>query len=125
MAETTGIRLRGLVLGRHDPERLSAWYRAAFAPSAGPSTVLMAGGDRLIFDSRDDLEQRTREPGRALINFYVEDIGSVMAHLEELGVRRRIRPMEGFGPGRIATMEDPVGDYVRIVELATRPGAGR
>ncbi|MEV5706275.1 VOC family protein [Actinoallomurus sp. NPDC052274] len=125
MAETMGIRLGGLVLGSDDPERLSAWYRAAFAPSAEPGIVLMVGDGRLVFDRRDDLEQSTREPGRILINFYVEDIEAVAAHLKALGVTRWIRPVEGFGAGRIATVEDPVGNYVQIVELAARPGAVR
>jgi predicted enzyme related to lactoylglutathione lyase len=115
MVET--IRLGGLVLGSDDPARLSAWYRAAFAPSAGAGTVLRVGGTRLIFDRRDDLGQRTREPGRILINFYVQDISAVAAHLEALGGTRWIRPVEQFGPGRIATVEDPVGNYVQIVEL--------
>jgi hypothetical protein len=43
----------------------------------------------------------------------------------EPGVTRWIRPTEDFGPGRIAAVEDPVGNYVQIVELAARPGAGR
>ncbi|MER6817508.1 VOC family protein [Spirillospora sp. NPDC000708] len=125
MPESTGIRLGGLVLGSGDPERLSAWYRAAFVPSAGPGTVLMVGGSRLVFDRRDDLQPSTREPGRILINFYVEDIKAVVAHLMALGVTRWIRPVEDFGPGLIATVEDPVGNYVQVVELAARPGAGR
>ncbi|MFB4283152.1 VOC family protein [Nonomuraea sp. MTCD27] len=125
MTTTTGIRLGGLVLGSDDPERLSDWYRAAFAPAAGPGTVLMVGDGRLVFDRRDDLEQGTREPGRILINFYVEDIDAVVTHLKALGVTQWIRPVEHFGPGRIATVEDPVGNYVQLVELADRPGAGR
>lgn len=43
----------------------------------------------------------------------------------EPDVTRWIRPMEDLGPGRIATVEDPVGNDVRIVELAARRGAGR
>ncbi len=125
MVETTGIRLGGLVLGSDDPERLSDWYRAAFTPSAGPGTVLMVGGGRLIFDRRDDLGHSAREPGRILINFYVEDIEAVVARLQALGVTEWIRPVEDFGPGLIATVKDPVGNYVQIVELAARPGTGR
>lgn len=60
-----------------------------------------------------------------MINFYVEDIEAVAAHLKALGVTRWIRPVEEFGPGLIATVEDPVGNYVQIVELATAPAAGR
>ncbi|GII52616.1 hypothetical protein Pth03_10050 [Planotetraspora thailandica] len=122
---TTGIRLGGLVLGSDDPERHSAWYRAAFAPSAEPGTVLMVGGGRLVFDRRDDLEQSTREPGRILINFYVDDIEAVVAHLKALGITQWIRPVEDFGPGLIATVEDPVGNYVQIVELAGAAPVGR
>ncbi|MDL4815086.1 VOC family protein [Actinomadura opuntiae] len=114
----TDIRLGGLVLGSDDPERLSAWYREAFAPDAEPGIVLMVGGGRLVFDRRDDLEPATREPGRILINFYVEDIEAVASHLKSIGVERWIRPVEDFGPGRVATVEDPVGNYVQIVQLA-------
>ena len=115
---TAEIRLGGLVLGSDDPERLSDWYRAAFAPAAEPGTVVMVGGGRLVFDRRDDLAASTREPGRILVNFYVEDIDAVAAHLKGLGVTRWIRPVEDFGPGRIATVEDPDVNYVQIVELA-------
>lgn len=122
--EMTGVRLGGLVLGTADPERLSAWYRAAFVPSAEPGTVLMVGGNRLIFDRRDDLDQSAREPGRILINFYVEDIEAVAARLKAMGGTRWIRPVEEFGPGLIATLEDPDGNYAQIVEFA-RTGAER
>ncbi|GAB3976823.1 hypothetical protein GCM10029978_064800 [Actinoallomurus acanthiterrae] len=125
MAEMTGIRLGGLVLGSDDPERLSAWYRAAFAPSAEPSTVLTVGDSQLIFERRDDLAQNTQEPGRILINLNVEDVQAVAAHLMALGIARWIRPVEPFGAGLIATLEDPVGNYVQIVELAARPGPER
>lgn len=119
-ATGAGVRLGGLILGSDDPERLSAWYRAAFAPSAAPGTVLMVGGSRLVFDRRDDLADSAREPGRILVNFYVEDIEATVAHMKGLGVAEWIRPVEDFGPGLIATVEDPVGNYVQLVELADR-----
>ncbi|MEU8310657.1 VOC family protein [Actinomadura sp. NPDC048955] len=125
MADTMEIKLGGLVLGSDDPERLSAWYRTAFAPSATAGTVVMVGGSRLVFDRRDDLGQSTREPGRILINFYVENIETVVAHLKALGVTEWVRPVEDFGPGLIATVEDPVGNYVQLVELFNRPDAGQ
>jgi predicted enzyme related to lactoylglutathione lyase len=71
-----------------------------------------------VFDRRDDLGRSAREPGRILINLYVEDIQAVVARLEEVGVTRWVRPVEHFGPGLIATVEDPVGNYVQVVELS-------
>ncbi|WP_439679768.1 hypothetical protein [Embleya sp. MST-111070] len=40
------------MLGSDDPERLSDWYRAAFAPSATPGAVLMVGDGRRAPASR-------------------------------------------------------------------------
>jgi hypothetical protein len=50
MSQTAGVRLGGLVLGSEDPDRLSAWYRMAFAPSAEVGTVLDLSSSRLIRD---------------------------------------------------------------------------
>jgi predicted enzyme related to lactoylglutathione lyase len=114
---TTTVRLGSLVLGSTDPARLSAWYRAAFAPSAETGGVLELSSGRLIFEQRDDLEPASREAGRILINLYVDDIRAVEAHLRSLDVEF-IRPVEPFPAGIIATLKDADGNYVQIVELA-------
>lgn len=124
MSQTAGVHLGSLVLGSEDPDRLSAWYRMAFAPSAEVGTVLHLGSSRLIFDRRGDLEEAAREPGRILINLYVENIRAVEAHLNALGVEW-IRPVESFPPGTIATLKDRDGNYVQIIELLDRAGTGR
>jgi hypothetical protein len=117
MIQTATVRLGSLVLGSTDPERLSAWYRAAFAPSAEAGTVLELSSGRLIFDRRDDLEPAPREAGRILINLYVDDIRAVEGHLRSLDVEW-IRPVEPFAAGTIATLKDIDGNLVQIVELA-------
>jgi predicted enzyme related to lactoylglutathione lyase len=124
MSQTVGVRLGSLVLGSDDPDRLSAWYRTAFAPSAEVGTVLDLSSGRLIFDRRGDLEQVPREPGRILINLYVENIRAVEAHLNALGVEW-VRPVESFPPGTIATLKDRDGNYVQIIELVDRPRTGQ
>jgi hypothetical protein len=111
------VRLGSLVLGSTDPERLSAWYRAAFAPSAEAGSVLELSSGRLIFDQRDDLEPTPREAGRILINLYVDDIRAVEAHLTSLDAEW-IRPVGPFQAGTIATLKDIDGNLVQIVELA-------
>jgi Glyoxalase-like domain len=124
MMQTTGVRLGSLVLGSDDPDRLSAWYRAAFAPRAAAGSVLELSTGRLIFDRRSDLERVAREPGRILINLYVEDIRAVEAHLNALGVAW-VRPVENFPPGLIATLTDADGNYVQLIELIDPAGAAR
>ena len=116
MSEKTGVRLGGLLLGSADPERLNAWYRAAFAPSAEPGRALALGDTRLVFDQRDDLEKQSREPGRIIINLYVPDIEAVAAHLDSLDDVEWIRRPQSAPPGLLATIKDPDGNYVQILE---------
>jgi predicted enzyme related to lactoylglutathione lyase len=117
-AELAGARLGSAVLGSADPDRLSAWYRAAFTPSAeGGGSVVTLDGSRLIFDRREDVGPAAAEPGRVIINIYVEDIAAVDAHLKALEIVERVRPVEPFAGGLITTLKDPDGNYVNVVEL--------
>ncbi|GIF47065.1 hypothetical protein DFJ67_7305 [Asanoa ferruginea] len=111
------VQLGSLVLGSSDPQRLARWYRAAFAPDAADGGVVeLAGGGKLIFDARDDVAPAAAEPGRILINVYVDDAHAVAAHLSGLGVRW-VREVEPFPPGLIGTVEDADGNYVQVVQL--------
>jgi len=117
MDETTTVRLGSLVIGSADPDRLSDWYRAAFAPSTSGGTVVELAGGRLIFDRRDDIGPSPREPGRILINLYVDDVRALAAHLSALGVDW-VRRVEPGPPGLIGTLLDADGNYVQVIELA-------
>ena len=119
----TTVRLGSLVLGSTHPERLSAWYRTAFASSAEAGAVLELSSGRLIFDRRDDLEQMSCEAGRILNNLNVSDMQAVEAHLRSLEVEW-IRSVEPFPVGMIATLRDVDGNYVQIVELAGEAHSG-
>jgi len=112
-----GARLGGLVVGSTDPGRLAAWYRATFAPDAPAGTLLELPTGRLIFDARDDVGAASAEPGRILVNFYVDDIRAIEAHLTDLGVTW-VRRVERFPPGLIGTVTDIDGNYVQVIELA-------
>jgi hypothetical protein len=116
--------LGGLVLGSTDPQRLYEWYKAAFAPDAGPKPdempvlALELGGSWLIFEQRDDVAEKAAEPGRVLFNIEVDDIRAAEARLTALGVRW-IRPVTEPSPGEpvmLATVEDPDGNYPQIFQ---------
>jgi hypothetical protein len=123
-ATHTNPRLGGLVLGSTDPQRLHDWYKAAFAPEAEPVQeempvlALELGGTWLIFERRDDVAERAAEPGRVLFNIEVDDIRAAEERLNGLGVTW-IRPVSEPAPGepvRLATVEDPDGNYPQIIE---------
>jgi predicted enzyme related to lactoylglutathione lyase len=109
--------LGSLILGSVDPDRLDAWYRAAFAPDAEPGNVLALGTGSIVFDRREDIGAAPAEPERILINLHVENIRTVAAHLDTLAVRW-IRPVSDMPFGFLATLADPDGNYVQIIEFS-------
>ncbi|OEV05379.1 VOC family protein [Streptomyces oceani] len=114
-------KIGAIVLGSTNPERLWEWYRTAFAPEAKPEdgvlALELAGNTYLIFERRDDVAPGTAEPGRLLVNFDVTDIHATERWLnQELSVRW-VRPVTDMdGEAYLATLEDPDGNYVQIVQ---------
>jgi hypothetical protein len=123
MTATTaaGVRLGSVVLGSADPRRLRSWYRTILAiePDDGGAALELGGGSRLIFDRRSDVATQSAEPGRLLVNLYVDDLEAVTARLAGLDVTW-IRPVEPFPPGLIGTIRDPDGNYLQVIQLARR-----
>ncbi|MEU3600009.1 VOC family protein [Streptomyces sp. NPDC006798] len=120
MTATNGnITGLGVVLGGTDPERLIAWYRAALEPLGArwEEHLLVVGPGAIIgFDRRDDVADRSAEPGRQLINITVRDIRAAEKHLDTLGVTW-VRPVEEVGGGWLfSTLVDPDGNYLQILQ---------
>ena len=117
----TGVRLGSVVLGSTDPHRLRSWYRTILAidDDNGGSNLELGGASRLIFDRRADVAATSTEPGRILVNLYVDDIDAVTTRLAGLDVAW-VRPVEPFPPGLIATIRDPDGNYVQLIQFVQR-----
>lgn len=120
-AAATGVRLGSVVLGSVDPQRLRSWYRAILASEHddGGVALELGGGSRLIFDRRADVAATSAEPGRVLVNLYVDDIEAVTGRLAGLDVEW-VRPVEPFPPGLIGTIGDPDGNYVQFIQFVQR-----
>ncbi|MGW5555957.1 VOC family protein [Micromonospora sp. NPDC003944] len=110
------LRLGSILLGTADPERLRAWYVAAFSPVVTPSGFLDFGGVDVLMDGRDDVAVKNAEPGRMILNFEVDDARAVAAHLDGIGVTW-LAPVEERKDGIFGTLLDPDGNYVQIIEL--------
>lgn len=113
----TTTALGSILVGSTDPDRLRAWYRAAFAPDQPEQGVLKVGEVLLVFEKRADLADKNAEPGRAIVNFHVEDAREVAAHLNSIGVTW-LAELERRPSGWFATLLDPDGSYVQIIEFA-------
>lgn len=119
-AQSGNLTTSGVVLGSTDPDRLIAWYRAALEPLGArwAEHMLVAGDGMYIgFDRRDDVAEKSAEPGRVLVNFGVRDIHAAQQHLDTLGVRW-VRPVEltDFQVW-FSTVEDPDGNYLQFIQM--------
>lgn len=108
-------RLGSLVLGSRDPQRLRAWYRAAFGARTDGNEVLHLGGIALVIDGRDDLAAINPEPGRILLDVETDDARAVTAHLDELSVTW-VAELAEREHGLFATLADPDGNYVQVIQ---------
>jgi predicted enzyme related to lactoylglutathione lyase len=105
-----------ILVGSTDPDRLRSWYRAAFAPDQPEHGALDVGGVLLVFDQRSEVADKNPEPVRTMVNFHVEDAHETVAHLNAIGVTW-IAEMEQRPSGFFATLLDPDGSYVQIIEF--------
>ncbi|NEE04433.1 VOC family protein [Phytoactinopolyspora halotolerans] len=113
--------LGSMLLSSTDPERLHTWYAAALTPNddarVGDYRVLKFGEFYLMFDNRDDVTEKNREPGRMILNFDVEDAPAVAARMDSMGAAW-LSPLEDRDGSYFATAIDPDGNYVQIVQIS-------
>lgn len=115
--------LGSLLLSSTDPARLRDWYVAAFevkaerTPGEPAYDVLDFDGFYVMLDHRADVGAVNEDPGRLILNIEVSDARAVVTRLDELGVRWHA-PLEDREGSLFATVIDPDGNYVQLVELS-------
>jgi predicted enzyme related to lactoylglutathione lyase len=105
-----------ILLGSAQPARLNDWYRTTIAPDQTDDGPIDLGGVLLIIEHRDDVEAKTLEPGRMILNFHAEDFDVVEARLRAAGVDW-LGPVADRPAGRFGTFVDPDGNYLQIIQL--------
>jgi predicted enzyme related to lactoylglutathione lyase len=102
------------------PERLLKFYRETVGLSPKPEwgeAAMDAGGTPFMIDGHSDVKGASKEPQRALLNFFVDDVAAEQARLEKAGVKFiRTQGREPWG-GVISTFLDPDGNYAQIIEF--------
>ena len=116
-----GPKLDSMLLASTDPERLAQWYVDALRPDGDTKVdsyrVLTFGGFHVLIDTRDDITERSPEPGRVIFNFDVEDARAIAAGLDAIGTTW-VAPLEDRDGSLFATAADPDGNYVQIIQLS-------
>jgi predicted enzyme related to lactoylglutathione lyase len=114
------------LLSSADPDRLHRWYVDALRPDvsdvANGYRVVGFDGFFIMIDSRDDVSAKNPEPGRYIVNFDVDDARDVAARMDQLGVEW-LAPLEDREGSLFATVIDPDGNYVQIIQLSAEAKA--
>ncbi len=116
--------LGSVLLASANVNRLREWYERAFGVVPNPDGFLEFGGVSVLIDPRDDVGGQAAEPARVILNFHVGDARAVAAHLDSLGVTWVV-PVEFRGDAWFATLFDPDGNLLQIIELTPAYWASR
>jgi len=101
-----------------DKDRMLAFYRDIVGlepfPAVGPYGLKVSDGALLHFDTHSDTRGPAKEPGRVLIDFFVEDVKAERERLEAAGVRFFRKEGIEFWGGIISSFLDPDGNIVQL-----------
>ncbi|CAL9439387.1 hypothetical protein SUDANB95_02198 [Actinosynnema sp. ALI-1.44] len=110
----TTLKPGSVLLGTTRPAELRAWYVRTLAPESAGEGAIDLGGFLLAIDGRDDVEPKNDQPGRAILNFHVEDFAAARARLDAAGVEWI--SIEDREKGTFGAFADPDGNYLQIIE---------
>ena len=106
-------------LTSEEPARLLAFYRDTVGLTPRPEMgegALQLGDATLFVDGHSEVKGATKEPARALLDFFVGDLAAEQSRLEAAGVKFiRTEGKEPWG-GVISTFVDPDGNYGQLIE---------
>jgi catechol 2,3-dioxygenase-like lactoylglutathione lyase family enzyme len=116
--------LGSMLVASTNVNRMREWYERAFGVAPNPDGFFEFGGVSVLIDPRDDVGDQAAEPARVIMNFHVDDARAIAAHLDSLGVTWVV-PVEFRGDAWFATLIDPDGNLLQIIELTPSYWASR
>lgn len=75
------------------------------------------GGGRLTIATHSDVSGVNSDPARLMVNLGVDDIDVIHRRLTEAGVRFVRGPEHEAWGGRVATLVDPDGNYLQLLDF--------
>ena len=108
-----------VMIGSEQPEELARFYGEVLQLPAVPGyrdPVFRAGGASLRIIQHTAVQGRNVQPGRIQLNLFVADVQAEFQRLHAQGVRFVREPERESWGGIVATMEDPDGNFVQIIQ---------
>ena len=108
-----------VMVGSEQPERLATFYEEVLQLprlSQYQDAVFRAGEANIRIIRHSRVAGRNLDPARVQLNLFVRDVREEAKRIERQGVSFVRRPEREEWGGVVATMEDPDGNYVQIIE---------
>ena len=103
------------------PERLMQFYRETVQlepePGMGEGAFSVGGTAKFLIDGHSETIGPAKEPQRALIDFWVDDVKAERERLEALGVTFIRKEGVEYWGGMISTFLDPDGNYIQLLQM--------
>ncbi len=112
-----------VLLSSHDPERLAGFYSDVLGLERLKSQhhpVYRLGGATLRLAEHSEVGPKAKEPQRIMFNIFVADVRSEVARIRPSGTPVIREPYQMGWGGYVATLEDPDGNYVQLIEGTPR-----
>jgi predicted enzyme related to lactoylglutathione lyase len=122
--EVTTPNLGSILLGSSQVDTMKTWYRRAFDVQENSMGAFEFGPVQLFIETHSEVNGPSKEPARCIINLDVDDARSLTNHVKDLGADV-VRKLSQEPFGLIATVADPDGNYVQLIEWGATPQAHR
>ena len=114
------VREFTVMVGTDQPEALARFYGDLLGlPRIGKyrDPVFAAAGGFIRILDHSEISGPNREPARAQINLFVDDVEAEFERVAGRGVDVLRAPERESWGGLVATLADPDGNYVQLLEL--------
>lgn len=115
------LNFNSVMVGTHDPKRLSEFYEKVFGREAdwtdGNWHGWQIGSTNLIIGEHSKVKGKAKEPQRIILNLETKDVEEEFKRIKKTGAKVIKEP---YNPGDaegmlIATFADPDGNYFQLM----------
>ncbi len=114
------LKLSSVMLGTKQPKEMVAFYESVFGKPADMNDPengfwgWQVGSGFMGILNHSEMVGKTKDPGRVMLNFETPEVKQEFERIRSIGGAVIHEPYE-MGPGWIATLADPDGNYFQLM----------
>ena len=117
-AAISTVNFNSIMIGTSQPKVLGEFYEKVFGRPADMVEdgwyMWQAGSASISIGEHSEVKGQSKEPARIMLNLETKEVKAEFERLKKLNVTVIKEPYE-MGPGWIATLADPDGNFVQLM----------